>query len=1126
MKPLKVDVERRLRSANAARNRHVIVRRSLALALIFLALLLLFGLVLRTGWITSTLFIVVTLTLLILASLFVEFIIVVMSADADADRTRLAAAIERSCRPLMDRLNTLVYLREQSGTTEQPYVDAIEEQTVGVLRRAPDQSPFKWRSTRWLSAATVALALFTLFFYAHFRPWQAAAAAAEASQEVASLEPLEIPEWDPDGPDSADSQERQQEPWSEVRISQPGHDLHVTSLDLIPLQIQAASTHSIMSLAWFTGINGNEPQRHALPDPSDPRYVTAAAELSIPRQEAHVWDVIRYYAEATTDEPKNPRSLLYFADIIPFPDDLARLPGGLDGPAVQQLGELTALLERHEESMRQTVRATDEATLPNSDRTTRLAALEMEQDELAITARHLRARLRSRFPTASLDTLDSDLQQLERTWQTARTALHDDDLQQAVVHHRDVLGQLARVRRHFYEEVLKHPEHFAGTQTLLAEAPIDAETEEKRSSSESLKAEAKRSRDTAQRIDTLRNELEPLIAQQRAIERDLSSIPSTNGAIMAPREQSINDAMEQLEGPHAAEVQGVAPLWQEARQMLDLAAQLLPQQTAEEARPLVEQGTAAMQQISQALAEQSSIQRLQQSNSLRQQLHKNIRKYQQIAESPSDAPKTLRGKATEETKEIMRQIGDVARHYSPPPTAERAPDQSESLKEALSPDRQTALAKKCDSLNQAATPNNISKASQSISEDLNRVARAFDKFLQQAARRAETARAQRLADQLDKRQQQLADARKFVQETLQKQRGIERSMPRTPSSSLTNQATQQRRLNQDFKQFTQQHPTPFRPAEQEKQQVDSGLQKAAESMQQSPSTARTSVGQAAKSLQRLDDALGRQESMNNLVKAFQLQQQLQQQMKQLEKMKRDPSKTSSAACDKAAGQCNSIADQAGQLGQHSATPPALAQPLQKAMEGNRQQQIEQAGQELSAANKPGERQAGSQQLADSMRPIADALEQGLADALSNGSEGKPLNATGQQALERALRQLASEARQSGDRPGQLSADQRSQLRDSALQNLIEGIASLYGYNDRTRDVIQQMRRKLKEPDQPVDAVTVNELRQEIQNLRRDIDGRDEQQVEPDGRTEFDPSQLPPDFRRSIENYFRALSRQR
>src|SRR5262245_3714648 len=61
-------------------------------------------------------------------------------------------------------------------------------------------------------------------------------------------------------------------PWGEVRITEPGRDLKVTKVDVVPLQVEAAAEQSLDKAWWTTAESGRPKQEHPLPPPTEPHY--------------------------------------------------------------------------------------------------------------------------------------------------------------------------------------------------------------------------------------------------------------------------------------------------------------------------------------------------------------------------------------------------------------------------------------------------------------------------------------------------------------------------------------------------------------------------------------------------------------------------------------------------------------------------------------------------------------------------------------------------------------------------------------------------------------------------------------------------------------------------------------
>src|SRR5439155_1049330 len=99
----------------------------------------------------------------------------------------------------------------------------------------------------------------------------------------------------------------QNQSWGEVRITDPGADLKVTKVDVVPLEIEAAANQSLQKVSWFSTVNGTEETPHELPPPKEPRYAVYQPTLYLDELHLTDWDVMTYYAKATTE--KGNRSL-------------------------------------------------------------------------------------------------------------------------------------------------------------------------------------------------------------------------------------------------------------------------------------------------------------------------------------------------------------------------------------------------------------------------------------------------------------------------------------------------------------------------------------------------------------------------------------------------------------------------------------------------------------------------------------------------------------------------------------------------------------------------------------------------------------------------------------------------
>jgi hypothetical protein len=385
----------------------------------------------------------------------------------------------------------------------------------------------------------------------------------------------------------------------------------------------------------------------------------------------------------------------------------------------------------------------------------------------------------------------------------------------------------------------------------------------------------------------------------------------------------------------------------------------------------------------------------------------------------------------------------------------------------------------------------------------------------------------RLAQQMkamQRRADELQAAREFVQKSLLEQRDLERAVLRQPSQRIMQNAPRQQQLKNSFEQYTREHPEPFRDATSECQEAGSNMSRAEQSMRSGQRDSQQFASESANSLQKVDDALERQQEQNRLADAQRLQQMLQEQAAQLREMEKNPSRASSSDCKSAAGQCNSLANQFQKLASEGPPGSGMSQQLGPALSEGERQEIDRQGRQLSDAQSSEQVGEAAGELAKAMQRLADALGNTFGPGTFGQAGSSPLKPGGQEAVNRGLRRLESEARQT-QRGRPMPAGAANPLRQGAMSDLTLGIHDLYGYNERTSLVVQNMRRDLVEPEFRVDAETVQSLLSQIQNLRREVNV---EQSEPDRENplvDLDPARFPPEYRKQIENYFQELSKQ-
>ncbi len=478
-------------------------------AIVMLAILLLGGMK-TLGWFSSVTALAVFITMIVVAGCFAWFIGGIVVAVSEKERRWLAAAIERSHAPLQDRLNTLVHLEQGEHPQEtKSYANHIERQAQVVLAKQDVPPPFS--PARPLSRLLVSgmLLLVTIWFYSRFQPLRAVA--AESHTAVAAAEPeavIDIP------PPETEIFE-QESVWGEVRITDPGRDVVVTRVETIPLQIEAAASDALSSVEWITAVNGADEQAHVLPAPAEPRYAAYAPEISVEEFPLSDWDVLTYYAKATTEKRQSYRSEIYFVEVQPFREELEKMTSGQSGQCSNLLNELTVMIERQQELIRQTYRSQVTAGDDESGQQTRQQIAKAEA-ELAQATNHLSARMAAEFDEAAIAEPLSRLEQAESNMRDATGSLRDNAVDQSIRQERSALAELSSARKQFQKCIASNPDEFGPKPNDLAQLPDLAEA-------------LKRIAEFRDEEKVAQDFMNKTIAQQRNIARQSISSQPVNG---------------------------------------------------------------------------------------------------------------------------------------------------------------------------------------------------------------------------------------------------------------------------------------------------------------------------------------------------------------------------------------------------------------------------------------------------------------------------------------------------------------------------------------------------------------------------------------------------------------------
>ena len=285
-------------------------------------LLLLAGAALLLGWIASKP-LAIALYVVIATAGFAGWVVILLSAAAKApDQSWLAAAIERVDWRLLDRLNTLLFLEQRPQTRADSFAARIASQAREVMEERKPPSPFSSARTVRLMAVFLAVLTATVVFYEGYAPWTH----LPAPQRVRENGPAKAPGKPTELALPAANNLEQKQPWGEVRITDPGANLQVTKVDVVPAN-RGGGRPPLKRISWVSAVNGAAETPHDLPPPADTRYAVYQPTLYLDEMNLSDWDVLTYYAKADTDTRNTYASGIYFIEVRPFREECRSYPG-------------------------------------------------------------------------------------------------------------------------------------------------------------------------------------------------------------------------------------------------------------------------------------------------------------------------------------------------------------------------------------------------------------------------------------------------------------------------------------------------------------------------------------------------------------------------------------------------------------------------------------------------------------------------------------------------------------------------------------------------------------------------------------------------------------------------------
>lgn len=691
-----------------------ILRHSFALGSVLCVLFLLAGVAMALGYLTKTGAAVSCFAGLGGLGLLAWLVVLVNAAVAAPDRHWLARLLERVDRRLLDRLNTLLFLEPQRRDPRaRSFAERIARQTHDVVSEKPLPHPFTTRRVWTWFFLFSALLAGTVVFYRTVHPWQRMTALqtamARQQAEAAKTPDLALP---------PASNVEQTLPWGEVRITDPGTDLKVTKVDVVPLQIEAAANQPLKSVAWLSTVNGGAEATNDLPPPREPRYAAYQPLIYLDEYRLSDWDVLTYYARAQTDKQSAFASEVYFLEVRPFREDILKLPGGQNGAACRTLQELSALISRQQHIIRQThhhlQRPQDQEALQAADRK-KLADAETDLSE---ATRHLYAKMAADMENQPIGEALDNLAKAETDLAQAGQLLRDQLMNEAQNKERGGLADLVAARKMFQKAVSDHPEAFPD-QPDQEPAPPVADLANKLARMEEFRNEAK----AAQEF------VDQAVQQQRKLEDRLRLTPRNDQPKLAEEERRLEESVQSFEEQHPQVFKGAEKQSRQARESLSKAAGAMENKTTQ-ARTATQQATRDLEQLGQALKSRATEQQLADAYKLKSMLDRQIDRLEQGAKTNAQSsPQPLQATA----REAQQTVNQLKK------TVEREPARDAfgpELRDSLSGQNKVDIDARLNRLEQAPDSASAQQRAGDAAQALARVSKAFEASQPEATRMA------------------------------------------------------------------------------------------------------------------------------------------------------------------------------------------------------------------------------------------------------------------------------------------------------------------------------------------------------------------------------------------------------
>jgi hypothetical protein len=668
-------IEQRLIREQRLRKRRQYLRRWCVLGTILCCLTLCVGFAVQRGLITSRAGAICTLLALSFAVVLGWIFSMARVVRAVPRPSAVAAEFERAEPRLQDRLNTLVFLQDQNAAPRSKFLLVrIADQARRILRdQRAERLKTACDAAAWLGM--FALAIGTVFWLNHrYSPWERL-----RSSPVVSLIPNHS------APDLGSTLMRSNVPanktnWGEVRITQPGTDLRVGKMDVVPLLIESATEQALQTVYWCSAVNGAAPKQHDLPPPLESHYAALRASVDLSEMQLGDWDVVSYYAKAETAGHNTYSSDIYFLEVRPLREDMLRMPGGESGMAYRGLNDLSALVENQEHVIRATHQLVERPLPAEHDGKDTPGVLASSEAELADSARYMEAEMAANPGNQAIRVVLEHLAQAEKFMAAASTLLAHIELTEAQGHEQAALTELVVARKEFQRAVTERPAGFVRSQSSGSAAG----TEEKNLAD---MAEFRDEHTSAQAF------IQDAVEQQKAIEQNTART-NQDAMALADQEQGLEHRLREFVGEHPRAFSGLEPHTSAARDSLQRAGETMRHSGSDSALRARE-ATQELESLGNAIESHGATELLADNYRLKQMLEDKVRMLEHFASSSEQGAAEQVSSAAASAQAILEHLRrNMGRPHS---------GFGQSIRAALSSTNEAGLEGSLSKLQQAQT---------------------------------------------------------------------------------------------------------------------------------------------------------------------------------------------------------------------------------------------------------------------------------------------------------------------------------------------------------------------------------------------------------------------------------------